>query len=211
VNPSPIEIQRPDFKLIADLVEPGTRVLDLGCGTGELLQWLVETKQVYAQGVEISADNIIACAGRGLSVLQDDLDTGLEDFNDQTFDYVVLSQTLQVVKDPPLVVQEMLRVGKRAIVSIPNFAYWRMRVQLLLKGRMPKGHYFPYKWHDTPNAHTLTIADFRSFCHRRGIRIDQEIYLAPNHGPAGAIRRRLANFLCPLGIFVLTNAAEHRA
>jgi methionine biosynthesis protein MetW len=205
VSHSAPDLLRPDFRVIAELIAPASRVLDLGCGTGELLEWLVAHRQIHAQGVDISPDNIIACVAKGLSVMQDDIDVRLEGYSDKSFDYVVLSQTLQVVHDAPLVLAEMLRVGRRAIVSIPNFAYWRLRLQLLFKGAKPKNAYYPNEWYGPTRVHPVTIRDFLNFCTDRHVRIVDEVYLSPAYGRARGLRRHFANLLCPVGVFVIAD------
>ena len=187
--------------LIVQLIERGARVLDLGCGAGELLQRLKREKQVHARGVEIESDNIIRCIERGLAVIQGDLDEGLAEFSNLTYDWVILSQTLQVVHKPALVLREMLRVGRRAIVSFPNFGYWRVRVQLALGGRMPRTGAIPYTWHESPNIHHLTIADFRSFCEEAKAQVLQEIPIAHGRPRQGW---PWANLLAEEVLFVLT-------
>ena len=168
---------RIDLSMVASLVSPGARVLDLGCGDGMLLKLLVDQKGVFARGVEISDDGVRQCVSRGLAVDHADLDEGLDDYPDGSFDYVILSQTLQTVRKPDLVLKEMLRVGRTGIVSFPNFAYWRVRGALLLNGRMPKTDYLPYEWYDTPNIHLLTVRDFHAHCAEEGIQIRRALYL----------------------------------
>lgn len=168
---------RIDLEVVGELVPQGAKVLDLGCGDGTLLQMLVERRGVLARGVEISDEGVRQCIAKGLTVDHADLDEGLGDYPDDSFDHVILSQTLQTVRRPTLVLKEMLRVGRTGIVSFPNFGYWRVRWQLLVTGRMPKNDYLPYEWHDTPNIHLLTVADFHDFCAAQGIRIARAIYL----------------------------------
>ena len=163
--------RRNDYRVILDIVEPGSRVLDLGCGAGQLLTLLETEKSVVGYGVELDGDKIIECVESGLSVFQGDLDEGLRDFDDHSFDYVILNQTLPVTHKPPYVVDEMLRVGKRGIISFANFAHWRIRWRLLTGGRMPVGESIPYEWYDTPNIHHLTIQDFHLFCRRFGVTV----------------------------------------
>jgi len=151
--------ERPDFNVIGEIVEPGSRVLDLGCGEGELLAWLLEHKNVLARGVEISPAQVRKAIGRGVSVYQGDIDEGLADYPDKAFDYVILSQTLQETRSPLHVLREMLRVGRRAIVSFPNFGHWRVRVATLVNGGAPKTKLFPYNWYNSPNIHFLITAD----------------------------------------------------
>jgi len=152
--------QREDFREIARLVRPGSRVLDVGCGDGELLGLLADTKGVDARGMEISQKGVNDCVTRGLSVVQGDADVDLADYPDDGFDYVILSQTLQATRNPRLVLEQMLRIGKRAIVSFPNFGHWRIRWQLGVRGRMPFTDNLSYPWWETPNIHLCTIRDF---------------------------------------------------
>lgn len=160
MTPSEQKAIRIDLQIIADMIEPDTRLLDVGCGNGDLLDYLVHFKQVDGRGIEISTEGVRSCVNAGLSVIQGDADTDLETYPDQAFDYVVLSQTLQTVTAPRVVLENMLRIGRRAIVSFPNFAYWRLRLYLALTGRMPVSKSLPYQWHNTPNIHLCTIKDF---------------------------------------------------
>jgi methionine biosynthesis protein MetW len=161
---------RPDYAAIAGWVRAGTRVLDLGCGDGSLMRYLEERRGVTGYGVEIDDDRVLACVERGVSVIQGDLERGLSDFEDRSFDYVILSQTLQAVRNSDRIVTEMLRVGREGIVTFPNFGYWKNRVQIAA-GRMPVSENLPYQWFNTPNVHLCTIADFEEFCSSRRIRI----------------------------------------
>ena len=167
---------RKDLDIISSLVEEGSRVLDLGCGDGSLLKKLKDEKNVTAKGVEISEKNIISCITKGISVFQGDLDGGLDDYSDTSFDYVILAQTLQVVHKPRMILNEALRVGKRAIVSIPNFGYWQVRLQMAFSGRMPKLEFLPYEWYETANIRMLTIRDFRDLCSKDHIKLEKEIH-----------------------------------
>lgn len=169
---------RIDYEVILDLVDRASRVLDLGCGDGELLDLLNREKDVTGQGIEIDQDNITRCTARGVNVIHGNLDEGLADYSDNSFDYVVLNQTLQVVMKPDYVLKEMVRVGKKGIVSFPNFAYIRVRLQLLLKGKMPKTPELPFQWFNTPNIHLLTIKDFEEFCQKNNIEIIKRIFLS---------------------------------
>jgi methionine biosynthesis protein MetW len=193
------ELFRRDFRLIADLVPHGSRALDLGCGDGALLELLRDERDATVRGIELSSDNVAVCIGRGLSVFMGDIDAGLADFPDGSFDVVVLSQTLQVVRHPRLVLEEMLRVGGRAIVSFPNFGYWRTRYSLAFRGRMPVNPSIPYSWYDTPNIHHTTIADFRDFVADVGASVEREIALSNGREIAFG-----SNVLADTAVFVLT-------
>jgi methionine biosynthesis protein MetW len=151
---------RSDHRLLADMVSEGARVLDVGCGDGDLLACLAATKRVDARGIEISRDGVAACVAKGLAVIQGDADTDLFDYPDDCFDYVILSQTLQATRRPKTVVEQMLRIGRNAIVSFPNFGHWRIRTSLMFHGRMPVNENLPDNWYDTPNIHFCTIRDF---------------------------------------------------
>ena len=171
------ELLRGDLRLVASLVPEGSRVLDLGCGDGALLAHLRETRGCSVRGVELSREGIVSCVSQGIPVVQADLDGGLADLTDASFDTVVLSQTLQVVRRPDRVLGEMLRVGRTGIVSFPNFAHWKARGYLALGGRMPVSRAIPYPWYDTPNIHHTTIKDFRSLCDAIGATVLDEIAL----------------------------------
>ncbi|HEX4135034.1 MAG TPA: methionine biosynthesis protein MetW [Bryobacteraceae bacterium] len=170
--------ERPDFHVIGEIVEPGSRVLDLGCGEGELLAWLVEHKRVLARGVEISPAQVRRAIGRGVSVFQGDIDEGLVDYPDKAFDYVVLSQTLQETRSPLQVLREMLRVGRRAIISFPNFGHWSVRIAMLRNGQAPKTKLFPHNWYNSPNIHFLSINDFEDLCREHQFPIERRYFLA---------------------------------
>jgi methionine biosynthesis protein MetW len=170
--------ERPDFHVIGEIVEPGSRVLDLGCGEGELLAWLLEHKRVLARGVEISPAQVRRAIGRGVSVYQGDIDEGLADYPDKAFDYVILSQTLQETRSPLQVLREMLRVGRRAIISFPNFGHWKVRAAMLVNGQAPKTKLFPYNWYNSPNIHFLGINDFEDLCREFNFPIERRYFLA---------------------------------
>ncbi len=173
-----LDILRADLQLIAALVPDGSRVLDLGSGDGSLMAHLRDEKRCTVRGIELSPEGIATSVERGLSVVQSDLDEGLSAYGDGSFDVVVLSQTLQVVRRPDLVMQDMARVGRTCIVSFPNFANWRVRGFLFFRGRMPVSKSIPYEWYETPNIHHTTIPDFRDLCARLGLQIVREIPLS---------------------------------
>lgn len=162
---------RPDERIIYDIIKSGSKVLDLGCGDGRLLSLLVEGKKVKAQGIELDEKAIYKCVERGLSVFHSDIDTGLPEYPEQSFDYVILNQSMQEVKKADLVIQEALRVGKNVIVGFPNFAYIRSRSMLFFRGKAPITKSLPYQWYDTPNYRFLSISDFKGYCERKNINI----------------------------------------
>jgi methionine biosynthesis protein MetW len=169
---------RSDYAIISELIEPKTRVLDLGCGEGELLAWLQEHKNVDARGVELIGSRVQRAIARGVSVYQGDIDQGLVDYPDGAFDYVILTQTLQEVRSPLKVLREMLRVGRRVIVAFPNFGHWSVRLAHLFTGRAPKTKLFPYEWYDSPNIHFLTVHDFEALASREKWTVERSLYLA---------------------------------
>ena len=188
-------MQRADFAAIANWVKPGARVLDLGCGDGTLLAYLNEQRGGAGYGVEIDDDGILACVENGVNVIQGDLERGLSGFADGSFDYVILSQTLQAVRSSERVVREMLRVGREGIVTFPNFGYWRHRLDVL-QGRMPVSRELPHSWYDTPNIHLCTVKDFEDLCRKIGAEILDEHVLH-----AGRSVALLPNLLGSLGVF----------
>lgn len=181
VNAAP----RVDLDVVAGFIAPRSRVLDVGCGDGELLSFLEEDKQVDGRGVELSQRGVNECVARGLSVIQGDADHDLVFYPDKGFDYVILSQTLQATRNPKMVLDDLLRIGERAIVSFPNFGHWRMRLSLLFKGRMPVTRELPYSWYDTPNIHFCTIRDFVELCDEVGATVEAAIALDGNGGRIG--------------------------
>jgi methionine biosynthesis protein MetW len=187
---------RPDFEAIAGWVEPEATVLDLGCGDGLLLRYLTGTRRVTGYGIEIADDNVLACVKNGVNVIQSDLERGLQGFDAGSFDYVILSQTLQAMRRTEAIVLEMLRVGRQAIVTFPNFGYWRGRWQVAFGGRMPVSDSLPYQWYDTPNVHLCTISDFERFCADHSVRILERIVLHD-----GQPVRVLPNLLGSLAVF----------
>ncbi len=168
---------RPDLRIIADMIEPGSRVLDIGCGDGALLQFLVNAKGVDGRGVEISHAGVHACVSHGLSVIQGDADTDLKNYPSGAFDYAVLSETLQATHNPRGVLTDLVRIGRRAIVSFTNYGHWRMRWRMLIAGRMPVYDSPHHHWYDTPNIHLCTIRDFVVLCDELGLTIDQSLSL----------------------------------
>lgn len=198
------ELLRADLQLIRDLVPDGSRVLDLGCGDGALLAHLREEKDCFVRGIELTGEGVVASLGRGLSVVQADLDEGLDGYSDDSFDIVVLSQTLQVVRRPAFVVREMLRVGRQGIVSFPNFGHWRVRGYLAFRGRMPVSRSIPYTWYETPNIHHTTLKDFREFVVANGGEVERELPLRVADGRAARPARVLPNLTADTVVAVLS-------
>ncbi len=195
---------RVDRRLIADMVAPESRVLDVGCENGELLETLWHTKQVDGRGIEISHDGVHNCVSRGLSVVQGDADTDLVDYPTGAFDYAILSQTLQATRDPKGVLDHLVRIGRQAIVSLPNFGHWRIRLSLLLQGRMPVSKRLSYQWYDTPNIHFCTIADFVALCRETGVSIDRSLILPPSGRVVEMAPGRYANWVGEQAVFLLS-------
>ena len=196
---------RVDLQIIADMIEPRSRVLDVGCGDGALLAHLAHHKAVDGRGIEIGSAGVNACVSAGLSVIQGDADTDLADYPDHAFDYVVLSQTLQTVRAPRTVLAHLLRIGRRAIVSFPNFGHWRVRGHLFFLGRMPVNDTLPHRWYDTPNIHLCTIRDFVALCREMGVAIERSVAL----DSFGRVRRigsnvAINNLLGAQAVFLLT-------
>jgi methionine biosynthesis protein MetW len=189
---------RKDYAIISEIIEPNTRVLDVGCGEGELLHWLALHKHVDARGVEIVGAKVQRAIARGVSVYQGDIDQGLADYPDEAFDYVILSQTLQEVRKPLKVLKEMLRVGKRAIVAFPNFGHWSVRLTHLWSGRAPRTKLFPHDWYDSPNIHFLTVHDFEALASKELWTVERAFYLSSDKEV-----RTLPNLMAELGVFLV--------
>jgi len=206
---APADRLRRDLRLIAEMIEPESRVLDIGCGDGALLAYLAREKGVDARGMELSQSGVNACVRHGLSVIQGDADHDLDAFPAGAFDVAVLSQTLQATRRPRHVVEELVRIGKRAIVSFPNFGFWRIRLGLLWRGRMPVSELLNNSWYDTPNIHLCTIRDFVVLCDALGTKIERSITL-DRHGRPFSLDPRggLANLLAEQGVFVLSGKSR---
>ncbi len=195
---------RSDYRIIGEIVEPQTRVLDLGCGDGELLEWLAANKGVDGRGVELSGSKVQRAIARGVSAYQGDIDQGLADYPDRAFDYVILSQTLQETFRPLKVLREMLRVGRRVIVAFPNYGHWRVRLSLLLSGRAPKTELFPHEWYESPNIHFLTVYNFEDLAAVEGLVIERRYFLS------GARRvSMLPNLLAEVALYLVSGTDLH--
>lgn len=193
-----------DLKVIASWITPGSRVLDLGCGQGDLLEHLQTAKGVHGYGVELDLEKASQGIARGVSILQGDISQEITDYPDQSFDFVVLSQTLQQVERPLELLTAMLRVGRRGIVSFPNFAHWRNRCQLFFQGQAPMTRELPYDWHDTPNIRVITVKDFSRFCNRYGVMVHEMVAIRSYYKKnTGSVIRFLPNLRATYGIFLL--------
>lgn len=193
--------ERPDLAVIADLIPENMRILDLGCGDGTLLKILKEEKGVRGLGVEKTQEKIIASVATGVPVVHDDLNQRLESFSEQSFNYVVLSRTLQAIQRPDLILPEILRIGEKAIVSFINFGHYQVRLQLLFNGRMPKTETLPMAWYNTPNIHLATLSDFRELCKMKNIKIEKEIPLGHR---SNFLAKLHPNLFAPTSVFVLS-------
>lgn len=189
---------RSDYAIIGELVTPNSRVLDLGCGDGELLAWLAENKNVDARGVELSGSRVQRAIARGVSAYQGDIDQGLVDYPDRAFDYVILSQTLQETRHPLKVLREIMRVGRHGIITFPNFGHWRVRLAHLSSGRAPKTPLFPHDWYDSPNIHFLTVDDFEDLVRKEKWVIERRIFLA-----GASTVKALPNLMAEIAVFLI--------
>lgn len=204
-----VDSLRPDLQIVADWIAPGSRVLDIGCGNGELLDYLGKQKGVDGRGIEVRRAKVNRCVAAGLSVIRGNANTDLSLYPSASFDYVVLTQTLQAVEQPREVLEELIRIGARAIVSIPNFGYWRNRVDLLLNGRMPVTKHLNQPWYSTKNIHLCTIQDFVDLTEEMGLTVEQEAVLGRNGNVSRpSARSRSANLFGEQGIFLLKGVAS---
>ena len=193
-----------EFKIISDFIEKNTRVLDVGCGDGTLMEYLKTNKEIDIRGIEISKKNSQKCVSKGLTVIEGDAEKDLTQFPDSSFDFVILSQTLQAFLNPEIVIRELLRVGKKAIVTVPNFGFWKVRLHLLIKGTMPITKNLPDEWYNTPNLHMCTIKDFYNFCHDREIKLDKALALHNEKtSPINEANLNIKNLSAELGIFLI--------
>ena len=193
-----------NYNIICELVEDGSNVLDLGCGDGTLLKMLHDRKHTFGRGIEINQEKVIKAINKGLSVIQGNIDEGLDDFMGQDIDYVILNQTLQSVYKPDFVIEEMLRTGKKVIVSFPNFAYWKIRLYLLFKGKMPKSERLPFEWYNTPNIHLLTVKDFYDFCEKRNVNILKTILVRRGIPLKSKFKKNFADIFAEEVIFIIS-------
>jgi methionine biosynthesis protein MetW len=199
-----LDARRVDLVRVMEMVAPGSRVLDVGCGDGELLRLLAEERTVDGRGIELSQKGVNDCVAKGLSVVQGDADADLADYPNDAFDYVILSQTLQATRQPRVVLENMLRIGRRAIVSVPNFGHWSVRLQLALRGRMPVTEQLRHSWYDTPNIHFCTITDFVALAREVGAVIDSSVALDQSGGELSAVWPRWSwNLVGEQAIFLL--------
>ena len=195
---------KPEFQIISNFIEKNTRVLDVGCGDGILMEFLKKNKEIDIRGIEISKNNAQKCVGKGLSVIEGNAEKDLTQFPDSSFDFVILSQTLQAFLDPETVIKELLRIGKKAIVTVPNFGFWKVRIHLLIKGTMPITKNLPDEWYNTPNLHMCTIKDFYNFCHDRNIKLDKALALHNEKTSSiNEINLNFKNLSAELGIFLI--------
>ncbi len=195
---------RPDLKVIAEMIPQGASVLDVGCGEGDLLAWLQQEKHISGRGIELGQAGVNRCIARGLSVIQGDADDDLQYYPEQAYDYAVLSQTLQTLRQPKEVLEHLLRIARHAVVSVPNFGHWKNRLYLATRGRMPVTRTLSFQWYDTPNIHFCTITDFINLCEELNLTIEKRVYVT-NQGASGYFRGRdlFANLFGEQGIFMI--------
>ena len=196
-----------NYKIITEMVESNTSVLDVGCGDGTLMKMLKENG-IKVSGIDINQDNVVKCLEKGLSVIQGDIDEGLQGYPNNSYDYVILNQTLQSTEKPDFVIQEMLRVGEKVVISFPNFAYWKVRFYLMFMGKMPKSKMLPFEWYDTPNIHLLTIKDFYDFAKRHNFQIEKKLCMTKGKLNNNFIKRFFDNFLTEEVIFLCRKTGE---
>ncbi len=193
---------RPELQKICQWIEPGSRILDLGCGDGSLLEWLKNNRDTTGYGVEINQANVLSCLQKNINIIQADLDAGLTDFRDDSFDYVIMTQALQALQRPDKTLHEMMRVGKKCIVTFPNFGLWRHRLYLSTKGRMPVSKALPAQWYDTSNIHLCTIDDFESFCKQYDMNISKKDFVDYDHKPV-ALMKLWPNLFSEIALYQL--------
>jgi len=191
---------RPELQKICEWVEPGSRVLDLGCGDGSLLHWLQKNRNTTGYGVEINQENVLSCLEKNVNIIQADLDAGLTDFEDASFDYVIMTQALQALQRPDKTLAEMARVGKKSIVTFPNFGLWKHRLYLSTKGRMPVSKALPAQWYDTQNIHLCTVKDFEHFCEQQAMMISKKDFVDYDHRP-GALMKLWPNLFGEVALY----------
>jgi len=195
---------RPDLRAIANMISPSSTLLDVGCGEGDLLSWLKEEKKVSGRGIELSQSGVNRCISRGLSVIQGDADIDLAYYPDKGYDYVVLSQTLQTLRQPKEVLKQLVRISRHAIVSVPNFGHWRNRLYLMLNGKMPVTKSLSFQWYDTPNIHFCTITDFVKLCESLDLSIEKSLYVTETGVSSSVLNNKhFANLFGQQGIFML--------
>jgi methionine biosynthesis protein MetW len=194
-----------EFKIISNILPPNCRVLDVGCGDGTLIKALINEKKIDARGIELGKNNVKECISKGLSVIEGNAETELGQFPDKAFDFVILSQTLQAFYQPENVLEQLLRIGNKVIISIPNFGYWQIRAELLFFGKMPVTKSLPYSWHDTPNLHMCSIKDFYQFCEKKQIKINKVIGInGEKTSSIYKINLEMKNLLSEVGIFLIS-------
>lgn len=209
INSQPATLQRFDLQVIASWIKPGAKVLDLGCGEGDLLYYLKKNKQVIGTGIENREPKVAQCIAKGLTVLQGDINEEVLDYQDDTFDYVILSQTLQQVYYPDKLLKSLLKIGRKVIVSFPNFSHWSIRMQVLFTGLAPKNEQLPYEWYDTPNIRVVTLKDFRKFTRDQGCTVLKEMAInTHHHDTKGHVVTFLPDLRATYGIFLIGKRNE---